>query len=837
MKKMYCLVVTYDYSRFSWVLFLATTDETNGILKAFITGIENQTNHIVKIIRCDNGTEFKNKEMNQFCEMKGIKREFSVARTPQQNGNRVLVIKPHNKTPYELFNGRPPTISFIRPFGCPVTILNTLDHLGSGPEWLLDIDTLTKSINYKPVVAGNQPNGNAGAKESLDVGQAGKKTVPGHEYILLPLCTSGLPISSSPKSSDDEVGDDTQKKSTKAPAKEDDKDDQDLRDEFEREFERLIIQGKEAKININSTNNINTGSLTVNTAGIEDNVVDENVIIGYAHDPNIPELEDIGIFGAAYDDENFVAGGDMNNLESTMSVSPIATTRIHKDHPVMQKEDGIFISQDKYVDEILKKFGFSNVKIASTPMETSNPLTKNPEAEDVDVHLYRSMIGSLMYLTASRPDIMFDVCTCARFQVTPKVLHLYAVERIFRYLKGQPKLGLWYPKDSPFDLKAYSDSDYAGASLDRKSTIGVANSTTEAEYVAAGNWCGQLSSMATLTFADSHNMVDYLEKSIENTDFDEIIDFLNAHTIRYALTKKRPRRKQRKDTEVSQPSGPIKPITDEAANEEHVPTHSNDLLLSGEDRLKLNKLIELCTNLSQRVLDLENTKTSQAAKITKLKERVKKLERKNKSRTPGLKRKIDDLDADAEVTLVDEAQGRNDDNLMFDPGVFDEQEVEVEKVISTAEVTTASATTTTVDELTLAQTLIEIKSKSKAIQLAAKHLQLLLQDPRVEELQFKSQVNVQKQHHLHNYHNFHRFTHSQLKNKSFDEVQKAFDKTIGWIDSFVSMDSKVVKGGKEKDEDDDQEEAEMKHMEIVVDEEEIAVDAIPLATKPLIIID
>ncbi|GJT76723.1 ribonuclease H-like domain-containing protein [Tanacetum coccineum] len=111
-------------------------------------------------------------------------------------------------------------------------------------------------------------------------------------------------------------------------------------------------------------------------------------------------------------------------------------------------------------------------KIASTPMETSKPLLKDAEAEDVDVHLNRPMIGSLMYLTSSRPDIMFVVCACARFQVTPKVLHLYAVKRIFRYLKCQPKLGLWYPKDSPFDLEAYSDSDYAGVSLDRKSTTG-----------------------------------------------------------------------------------------------------------------------------------------------------------------------------------------------------------------------------------------------------------------------------------------------------------------------------------------------------------------------------
>ncbi|GJV01802.1 putative ribonuclease H-like domain-containing protein, partial [Tanacetum coccineum] len=146
---------------------------------------------------------------------------------------------------------------------------------------------------------------------------------------------------------------------------------------------------------------------------------------------------------------------------------------------VMQRDDGIFISQDKYVADILKKFDFSSVKTASTPIETNKALLKDEEAEDVDVHLYRSMIGSLMYLTASRPDIMFVDYACARFQVTLKVSHLHAVKRIFRYLKGQPKLGLWYPRDSPFDLEAFSDSDYAGASLDRKSTT--------REYVAVAN--------------------------------------------------------------------------------------------------------------------------------------------------------------------------------------------------------------------------------------------------------------------------------------------------------------------------------------------------------------
>ncbi|GKD10779.1 putative ribonuclease H-like domain-containing protein [Tanacetum coccineum] len=178
---------------------------------------------------------------------------------------------------------------------------------------------------------------------------------------------------------------------------------------------------------------------------------------------------------------------------------------------VKQNNEGIFISQDKYVADILKKFDLVNVKAAITPMETKLPLTKDEEAFDVDVHLYRSMIGSLMYLTASRPDIMYAVCVCLRFQVTPKTSHLNAVKRIFKYLKGKPNLGLWYPRESPLDLEAFSDSDYGGSNLDRKSTTGgcqflgqrliswqckkqtiVATSTTEAEYVAAANCCGQV---------------------------------------------------------------------------------------------------------------------------------------------------------------------------------------------------------------------------------------------------------------------------------------------------------------------------------------------------------
>ncbi|GJZ10980.1 putative ribonuclease H-like domain-containing protein [Tanacetum coccineum] len=398
MKKMYFLVVIDDCSRFSWVFFLATKDETSGILKSFITRVENLIDQRVKVIRCDNGTEFKNKEMNQFCERKGIKREFSVARTPQQNRvakrknrtlieaartmladsklpttfwveavntacyvqNRVLATKPHNKTPYELFLGRKSALGFMRLFECLVTILNTIDQLGkfdgkadegffvgysinskafrvfnsrtriveenlhvqfsentpniarSGPNWLFDIDALTKSMNYKPVVAGNQSNGNAGTKSCDDAGKARMETVPGKDYILLPLWTADPPFSQISKSSPDAgfkpLSDDGKKV-----------------DEDSRKDSESIDQEKED--NVNSTNNVNAASTN------EVNVVGVKTSIELPDDPNMPALEDIVY---SDDDEDVGAKADMKNLDAFMLVSPIPTTRVHKDHLVEQ---------------------------------------------------------------------------------------------------------------------------------------------------------------------------------------------------------------------------------------------------------------------------------------------------------------------------------------------------------------------------------------------------------------------------------------------------------------------------------------------------------------------
>ncbi|KAK2973042.1 hypothetical protein RJ640_020402 [Escallonia rubra] len=178
---------------------------------------------------------------------------------------------------------------------------------------------------------------------------------------------------------------------------------------------------------------------------------------------------------------------------------------------IKQSKDGIFINQSKYTRELLKRFGLENAKPRGTPISPSVNLIKDENGKDVDSKLFRGMIGSLLYLTASRPDIMFSVCICARFQACPKESHLSAVKRIFKYLSGTLNLGLWYPRNSSIDLVGFSDSDYAGCLVDRKSTSGtcqflgdalvswhskkqtsVALSTAEAEYVAAGSCCAQV---------------------------------------------------------------------------------------------------------------------------------------------------------------------------------------------------------------------------------------------------------------------------------------------------------------------------------------------------------
>ncbi|GJS30144.1 ribonuclease H-like domain-containing protein [Tanacetum coccineum] len=722
MDKKYCLVVTDDYS--SWVLFLASKDETSGILKKFITEIENLVEKKVKVIRCDNGTEFKNRVMNEFCEQKGIKREYNVARTPQQNGvaerrnrtlieaartmlidsklpiifwaeavntacyvqNRVIIVKPHNKTPYELFRGRTPTLSFMRPFGCHVSILNTLDHLGKfdgksddgffvgysltskafrvykiitkrleenlhirfledkliaardGPKWLFDLDSLTKLMNYVPIIAdsslfdtpsmnvshdepesssadekrdaekrddeGISKASNDDAQErpkssspnirtagpSVNTASANPRTgslnintlsptvittmsprpqsVSGifslRDYVLpealnvdlfgddTELDMSNLNVSykvpTTPTtrthkdhSLDQVIGDiqsgvqirgmtkttneqgllsaindrkphedlntcmffcflsqEEPKRVTKALSdsswlkvmqEELLQNKKDERGIVIRNKARLVAQGytqeegidyKEAFAPVARIEAIRLFLAYASYMGFKVYQMDVKSVFLYGRiEEEVYVCQPLGFKDLDYPDKVYKVvkaiyglhqaprawyetlakylldnGFHRGKIDQTLFIkkqkgdillmSSMGELTFFLGLQVKQKADGIFTSQDKYVTDILRKYGYQDVRTTSTPMDTEKPLLPDSDGDDIDVHLYRSMIGSLMYLTSSRPDITFIVC--------------------------KPKLGLWYPRDSPFDLVAYSDSDYARASIDRKST-------------------------------------------------------------------------------------------------------------------------------------------------------------------------------------------------------------------------------------------------------------------------------------------------------------------------------------------------------------------------------
>ncbi|KAK2363219.1 hypothetical protein QL285_088223 [Trifolium repens] len=200
-----------------------------------------------------------------------------------------------------------------------------------------------------------------------------------------------------------------------------------------------------------------------------------------------------------------------NLMQSEFEMSMMGELRFFLGLQIKQQDDGIFICQEKYIKDLLKKYKMNEAKIMSTPMHPSTSLDKDENGKLVSEKEYRGMIGSLLYLTASGPDIVFSVGICARFQSSPRESHLTAVKRIFRYLVGTPDVGLWYKKGSHFDLKAYCDADYARDKLEIKSTSGacqflgealvswscrkqntIALSTTEAEYVSAANCCSQV---------------------------------------------------------------------------------------------------------------------------------------------------------------------------------------------------------------------------------------------------------------------------------------------------------------------------------------------------------
>ncbi|GJW99812.1 putative ribonuclease H-like domain-containing protein [Tanacetum coccineum] len=650
--KWYCLIVTDDFSRFTWTFFLQSKDETSRILRNFITEIENLKDLKLKIIRCDNGGEFRNREMDEFCSRKCIKREFSNARTPQQNG----VAERRNWTLIEAAR------TMLADSKLPVTfwaeVVNTACYVQNRFDAKADEGYFVGySLNSKAFRVFNKSTKKVeenlhvdflenrsiekGTGKKKDVHQAVKKKESLLTFIALPNWFHEAQM---------ETSNDSSRKSDAIPVNVDPQNEQEginghkavskrcrnmdptaiepeLTSTVETEVPtistptptgslfvppvtssvpRIILRGGPCYSELPSLGNamsfenrledlfgdtndavsldeMEADLSNMGTAIQEEGINYEEVFapvarikairlfLAYASymgftvyqmdvksaflygtiDEEVYVMQPPGFQDLEFPDRVYKVEKAIGTIDQTLFIKKykgeFLLVQVYVDDiifgssnpklcrefkslmhdkfqmsamgelnfflglQVLQKKDGIFISQDKYVGDILKKLGFTDIRLAKTPMDRENPWGKDGTGKDVELHLYRSLIESLMYLTTSRSGIMFAVCACARYQVTPKECHLHAVKRIFMYLKGHPKLGLWYSKESPFDLVAYSDSDYCCANQDRKSTtrgcqfLGrrlisweckkqtiVATSTTEVEYVAAASGYGQV---------------------------------------------------------------------------------------------------------------------------------------------------------------------------------------------------------------------------------------------------------------------------------------------------------------------------------------------------------
>ncbi|GJX82753.1 putative ribonuclease H-like domain-containing protein [Tanacetum coccineum] len=430
MKKMYCLVVTDDYNRFTWVFFLATKDETSGILKSFITRIENLVDHKVKVIVKIGACKDQEKEDN----VNNTNNVNSVSSTVNAAGtNEVNAVG--GKTSIELsFDPNMPALEDYSIFDFSI---NDEDD-----GVVADMNNLDTTIQVSP-----NPTTRIHKDHPLDqvIGdlqsaiQTRKMSKNLETFKIARLLA--FYHRKNPKRN---------KKNEKGGI------------DYDEVFVPVArIEAIRLFLAYASFKDFMVYQMDVKSTFLYGKIEEEV----YVCQP--PGFEDPDFPDRVYKVEKALYG-----LHQAPRMSSMGELTFFLGLQMKQKKDVIFISQDKYVAEILNKFGFTEVKTASTPMETQKPPLKDEDGEEVDVYIYRLMIGSLMYLTSLRPDIMFAVCACARYQVNPKVSHLHAEKRIFRYLKGQLKLGLWFPKDSPFDLIVYIDSDYAGASLDIKSTTG-----------------------------------------------------------------------------------------------------------------------------------------------------------------------------------------------------------------------------------------------------------------------------------------------------------------------------------------------------------------------------
>nr|GEX31894.1 ribonuclease H-like domain-containing protein [Tanacetum cinerariifolium] len=677
---------------------------------------------------------------------------------------------------------------------------NKPNFAGSGPEWMFDIDSLTNSMNYQPVSAGNRTNGNAGSKINSDARQAGEEKVTDQEYILLQLLNTSSNVPSSYEEAESSPKDNAGKKSTAEPTCVEGGKTDDLGS-----LDQQMRSTDDSK-NTNSTNSFNTASPTVNVASNKDgtfqrttdewnfstpitvNAVGSSFRHPHALDDysKMTNLEDTGIFNDAYDDRDKGAEADYNNLEIALDDESwveamqekllqfellnvwtlvdlphgkraIGTKWVYRNKRdqtgivVRNKSRLVAQAYASYMDFTVYQMDVKRAFLYGTIEEevyVSQPLGFVDLEFPNIVYKFEKALYGLHQAPRVWPDIMFAECACSRFQVQPKVSHMHAVKRIFRYLKGQPTLDLWYLKDSPLELIAYSDSDYAGASLDRKSTT---------------RGC------------------QFLEKSDDNTEFHQIVDFLSSCSINYALTS------HYEAVHKEQGNSVERAITTDAGLE---------AAQDSDDILKTQTTVMPNVDIPQGMDRGGSPRRQETMGGTP-------------AQTRGV---IEELDKDENVNLVSE-QG---------------------EVHETAEPLKDD------DDATLAKTLLNIKRSTT---------------------KYKGKAEVRKNMCMY-LKNQGGYKQSYFKGMKYEDIRPIFERVWDQIHTFVPKDSKIEKevmkrsgfhlqqksskkqnldeqtNEEVKDQmDNDQEVEEMKLYMRIVPDEEIAIDAIPLATKHLVIME
>ncbi|GJX91964.1 retrovirus-related pol polyprotein from transposon TNT 1-94, partial [Tanacetum coccineum] len=551
---------SHSFVKTAWTHFLRSKDETPGVLIDFLTLVQRGLHAQVTTVRTDKGTEFLNKTLHAYFAKEGIRHETSTARTPEQNGvverrnrtlveaartmlsaakvplffwaeaiattcftqNRSLVIPRHEKTPYHIINARKPSVKFFHIFGSLCYIVKdgeNLDKMKEKGDACIFVGYSTQSKAYRvfnkrtriivetihvnfdelPQMASDHISSDPGIdfeesfapvarlevvrlfiayaayksftvyqmdvkraflygplKEEVYVNQPDGFVDPYHPDKVYRLKKALYSLKLAPRAWYDELS-------------------------------KFLVSNRFSKGSIDLT-------LFITKHG-------EDILLVKIY------VDDI-IFGSTNPKLSKQFGKLMHNK---FDISMMGVLKFFLGIQIHQSPRGIFINQAKYAQEILKKHGMTSCDSIGTPMATKH-LDADLSGTLVDQTKYRSMVGALMYLTASRTDIVHATCYCARYQAKPTEKHLTAVKRIFRYLKDSINMGLWYPKDTGFELTAFSDSDHAGCLDSRKSTSGgiqflggdklvswsskkqdcTSMSSAEAEYVSLSACCAQV---------------------------------------------------------------------------------------------------------------------------------------------------------------------------------------------------------------------------------------------------------------------------------------------------------------------------------------------------------